>query len=286
MLISSDYPFSSRAASYGDGCFTTISIENGQAELLSAHLKRLQNACLKLEIAFKHTDWRRLQEIMQQKAFELQSGIIKIIISAGNGGRGYSRNGDSEACCYFQTLPPVNHYLQWRETGISLGLSTCTLTCNPQLSGIKHLNRIEQIRIKQQESPFEDSIVLDEQGMVVEVSAANLFWCSFGRWFTPDLTLCGIEGVMRNEVLRLLLASNRRVEQVRAKPEALQLASDIFICNSLMKIVPVNRVCLKNKKEFIIDNPTTTKISRMLNETLLKERVREEALLTENMFKE
>lgn len=279
MQFSSDYPFSSRAASYGDGCFTTISVQNGQAELLFAHIARLQKACFKLAIGIPEGDWHQLRLCTQEKAQTLQQGIVKIIISAGSGGRGYSRNSDSEVCCYFQTLPPVSHYEQWRELGISLGVSQYKLNSNPELAGIKHLNRIEQVLIKQQTSQYEDSIVLDEQGMMVEVSAGNLFWQSYGRWFTPDLTQCGVEGVMRNRLMHLLVAKKQKIAQVRAKLSALHHASDVFICNSLMKIVPVNRICLNNKKELIINNPTTAKISLMLNDTLLEERMLEERIL-------
>ena len=55
-----------RAAQFGDGCFTTARIQQGQVALLDAHLQRLQTTCEKLQIPFH--DWLTLSEEMQRLA--------------------------------------------------------------------------------------------------------------------------------------------------------------------------------------------------------------------------
>lgn len=83
MLAASD-----RATQFGDGCFTTARIIDGEICLFAAHLARLQDACQKLLISFG--DWSELQSEMKMLAQGHARGVLKVIISRGSGGRGYS----------------------------------------------------------------------------------------------------------------------------------------------------------------------------------------------------
>ena len=276
MNFATDYPFTSRSACYGDGCFTTISVVNGHAELLSYHIRRLKLACERLFITVSEDDWTRLSSLISEKAVNARSGIIKVIISAGNAGRGYQRSADVKAECYLQVLPPVEHYSTWQKEGISLGVSNTTLAINPGFAGIKHLNRLEQVLIKEtSQNGLQDSLVLDEQLMMVEVSAGNLFWKAFGRWFTPDLSLAGVEGVMRNHLLKVIAENKESVEIVRSRISALKQATDVFICNSLMGIVPINSVQLNQDKVLHFNNGNLPAITHWVEESLQLKAVKE-----------
>ena len=57
---------SDRATQFGDGCFTTARILEGDVCLLDAHLRRLQDACQTLLIPF--TQWEILEHEMRQLA--------------------------------------------------------------------------------------------------------------------------------------------------------------------------------------------------------------------------
>ncbi len=61
-----------RATQFGDGCFTTARIQQGQVALLDAHLQRLQTTCEKLHIPFN--DWLTLSEEMQRLARRARAG--------------------------------------------------------------------------------------------------------------------------------------------------------------------------------------------------------------------
>ena len=54
-------PASDRATQFGDGCFTTARILEGDVCLLDAHLRRLQDACQTLLIPF--TQWEILEHL-------------------------------------------------------------------------------------------------------------------------------------------------------------------------------------------------------------------------------
>lgn len=79
---------SDRAIQFGDGCFTTARIIDGKVSLLSAHITRLQEACQRLMIVCDF--WAQLEHEMATLAAEQQNGVLKVVISRGSGGRGYS----------------------------------------------------------------------------------------------------------------------------------------------------------------------------------------------------
>lgn len=234
-------PASDRAIQFGDGCFTTARIVAGQVCLLDAHLQRLQQACEKLLIPF--VEWAALQREMVELARGNDRGVLKVIISRGSGGRGYS----AANCLHPTRLLSVSawpvHYDGWRREGITLELSPVRLGRNPQLAGIKHLNRLEQVLIRThlEQTDADEALVLDSEGFITECCAANLFWRQGKDVFTPRLDQAGVNGLMRQFCLQQLAHSGYRVVEVHAREAALAEVDEMVVCNALMPVVPVRQ---------------------------------------------
>lgn len=234
-------PASDRAIQFGDGCFTTARIVAGQVCLLDAHLQRLQQACEKLLIPF--VEWAALQREMVELARGNDRGVLKVIISRGSGGRGYS----AANCLHPTRLLSVSawpvHYDGWRREGITLELSPVRLGRNPQLAGIKHLNRLEQVLIRThlEQTDADEALVLDSEGFITECCAANLFWRQGKDVFTPRLDQAGVNGLMRQFCLQQLAHSGYRVVEVNAREAALAEVDEMVVCNALMPVVPVRQ---------------------------------------------
>lgn len=238
-LEQNQLPASDRATQFGDGCFTTARIVNGAVSLLDAHIRRLQSACETLLIPF--TQWDILESEMRQLAFGKPSGVLKVIISRGSGGRGYS----GSACYHPTRILSLSdypaHYERWRHEGVTLTLSPVRLARNPMLAGIKHLNRLEQVLIRThlEQTDADDALVLDSEGFITECCAANLFWRQGSDVFTPSLEQAGVKGIMRQFCLQLLARSGYNVVEASVKEAALLSADEVVICNALMPVVPV-----------------------------------------------
>ncbi|MER1978100.1 aminodeoxychorismate lyase [Pseudocitrobacter faecalis] len=228
-----------RATQFGDGCFTTARIAQGGVSFLSAHLARLHLACQRLNIVFN--DWTLLQDEMRQLATQQQQGVLKVIISRGVGGRGYSGADCLAATRILATSSSPAHYMNWRREGITLALSPVRLGRNPYLAGLKHLNRLEQVLIRShlEQTDAEEALVLDSEGWVTECCAANLFWRKGRDVFTPRIDQAGVNGIMRQHIIAQLAESPYQLIEVVALPEALADADEVLICNALMPIVPV-----------------------------------------------
>ncbi len=242
---------SERALLYGDGCFTTMSVSNGYIELWDMHLARLKYSCERLFIHFKH--WEALTAAAFSEAGSVESGVLKILISRGEGGRGYDIKGVTNCKAIITKHSMPQHYSRWRREGIRLSVSEVTLARQPLLAGIKHLNRLEQVLIKHQMSEMDcdDVLVCDDSGAVIETSVGNLLWRKNTDWFTPKLDKCGVDGVMRNHVMNYFNEKNINIEQVDSDISSITSADEMIICNSLMKVIPVAQLFVPEMQKTI-----------------------------------
>lgn len=232
---------SDRGLLFGDGCFTTSRIIHGNITLFFSHLARLEKACARLAIPF--LDWATLAEEMRLVARTQQDGVLKVIITRGVGTRGYSTVGCVQPTRIISTSSYPTHYACWKAEGATLALSPVPLGRNPYLAGLKHLNRLEQVLIRAhlEQTNADEALVLDSEGWLTECCAANLFWRRGMDVFTPCLDQAGVNGIMRQHIIRQLAASPYRVAEVAARLETLVDADEVFICNALMPIVPVQK---------------------------------------------
>ncbi|NRA54041.1 MAG: aminodeoxychorismate lyase [Gammaproteobacteria bacterium] len=231
-----------RGLNYGDGIFTTILVTQGQCQDLVAHLARLQQGLKLLNIAT--VDYVALAAQLTEIAKAQAMAVIKVLISRGQGTRGYSCVGCDTPLVVVTTSDYPAHYHTLRQQGISLGVSTIALGLNPLLAGIKHLNRLEQVLVRQQidDSDYQDAVVLDCQGFIVETGIANIFWVKDNVVYSPSLELAGVKGIMRAKVITWLTEAGYQVDTDRYRLSSIMSADEVFITNCLMTVVRVNNI--------------------------------------------
>ena len=233
---------SDRGLQFGDGCFTTAQIVQGKVIRPEAHLQRLQEGCQRLAIAFDK--WAVLAEEMAAVATGQQRAVLKVVISRGSGGRGYSTEGCDKPLRIVSTAGYPPHYDRLRAEGVRLPTCPITLGVNPALAGIKHLNRLEQVLIRRfiDQQGADEALVLDHQQRVVECCSANIFWRKGEQWLTPRVDEAGVDGTMRRYLIRLLAEWGYSCRQVFAEHQELLSADEVFICNALMPVIPVTAI--------------------------------------------
>ncbi|MGF1690631.1 aminodeoxychorismate lyase [Photobacterium kagoshimensis] len=232
-----------RAIQYGDGCFSTILVESGRPKLWPLHQARFVKTLAALFIP--EPDWRAV--LLQVETFAadfVDKGVVKVLISRGSGGRGYSLTGCQSPSVVISHFPFPAHYHEWQHAGIQLGVCEQVLGLSPMLAGFKHLNRLEQVLLKQEIESHQwlDAVVCDVQGHVVETSASNIFWRKDDTLYTPDLSMAGVCGVMREHVIGLIEDSPYCLEIVKSPLTALLCADEVFITNALMALVPIKKI--------------------------------------------
>jgi len=230
-----------RAFLYGDGCFSTIRVVAGQACLWSHHLYRLQDCQRRLGL---QVELAEIEQQVQQAAQQIGQGALKIIISRGQGQRGYLPP-DQPAQVYMQLFPnlqmndlSVLPYAAPIDSGVldlQLGLTM------PQFVGLKTLNRLEQVLLRQAlaQTSWPEALVADLTGHLVEGVQSNCFFYAQGGWQTPSLARAGIAGVMRAEILQRMKQQGINCQQVDFQVAHVGQMESLLFCNALTGIVPV-----------------------------------------------
>lgn len=227
-----------RAFQYGDGCFTTARVVKNQIELWQRHLKRLNDAIATLHLDVSLNMIQDSLNVLIQQYGEL-NGTLKIIISRGEGERGY-RLPDHQADLYVIYLPHAVH--PYHPETISSGLLLTPIgLLMPNLVGIKTLNRLEQVILKKEadENNWVEALVSDVQGGVVEGVSSNCFIRINNAWITPELRYNGVHGVMRAEILTRMQQAHLSCEIRYIDFDEISQIQSLFFCNALspMKMV-------------------------------------------------
>ena len=229
---------------YGDGCFSTAHYGRGEIQLWKRHLERFEKAipalCLNCDIDRINIDKEKfLKEVLVQYGENAQ-GTIKVLISRGQGLRGYAPS-DQAADLYFYFYPQKAFSTEI-PTLEKVGLMDQALSSPmQQLRGIKSLNRLEQVILKHQanQQAWHEALCFDQNDDLVEGISSNCFVYMNGQWHTPDLALAGIDGVMRQEILSRMQHFQISHQIRKIKRSELASSQAIFFCNSLhsMQIV-------------------------------------------------
>lgn len=227
-----------RGLLYGDGCFTTAQYRRGEIQLWQRHIARFEKAipalCLNCDIDRINTDKEKFLNQISAQYGENAHGTIKILISRGQGQRGYTPPAqDADLYFYFY---PIMAFFTEIPTLEKVGLMDQALsTPMQQLRGIKSLNRLEQVLLKHQadQQAWQEALCFDQTDNLVEGISSNCFVYLDGQWHTPDLALAGIDGVMRQEVLSRMQHFQIAHQIRKIKRSELASVQAIFFCNSL-----------------------------------------------------
>ncbi len=87
---------------------------------------------------------------------------------------------------------------------LTLRVCETRLGRNPRLAGMKHLNRLEQVLAgaELREPGVDEGLMRSTDDRIVCATAANVFLVRNGELLTPQISDCGVSGVMREVVLR------------------------------------------------------------------------------------
>ncbi len=232
----------SRAVQFGDGVFETLKIESGQCKALKYHVQRLSIGLKSLHIAKPHENLSSMLQAYIKDMVNysgLSEGVLKIIVSRGDSARGYGFDSSLEprVSVFFSPLQnlPQSNYKQ----GIKLQNLKTQCSVQTQLAGLKHLNRLENVLAKSElHEAFFEGLMSNHLGYVIEGTMSNVFFERDGTLYTPNLSLSGVKGVMRQQVLECCHHKNIKVVVDNILLDSIFEFESAFICNSLIGILP------------------------------------------------
>jgi 4-amino-4-deoxychorismate lyase len=231
-----------RGLQYGDGLFETLAVQDGRIHRLELHFDRLREGCARLRLPMPDEALLR-RELARAAEGETRS-VLKLMITRGPGGRGYRPpDPPSVTRMIFRHAWP-DYPADWSALGIELQVCKTRLAVGSSLAGVKHLNRLEQVLARSEWTEgAQEGLMLDADGRVVEGTMSNLFASpAEGRLVTPDLSRCGVAGVTRRHILARADAEGLQVEIRDLSLAELLESREIFVCNSIAGVWPVQRI--------------------------------------------
>ncbi|MBJ7312892.1 aminodeoxychorismate lyase [Rugamonas sp. CCM 8940] len=233
-------PVADRGLQYGDGLFETILCLDGAAQRFELHWERLRAGCARLAIALPEIR-AELHAAIADAA--LPRAVAKLIVTRGSSARGYACPA-AVAPNWILTIAaaPSPDPARYRD-GIALMTCHTRLPHDRLLAGMKHLNRLHQVLARAElGEQVQDGVMLDQQGSVIEGVLSNLFLVQRGRVLTPDLSQCGVCGILRGEVMAACRTLGLALEVRAVAPHELLDADEVFVTNVLGGVVPVRSI--------------------------------------------
>jgi aminodeoxychorismate lyase len=248
-----------RGLRYGDGCFETISFFNQKPYLLEGHLQRLAGGLQAIKINF---DANALPELITQTIANnnIKNGFVRIMVTRGEGSRGYMPTYKTPPTLVIEVMERPN--MQTTEAKICISSYKKMAGVPTEFKLMQGLNSV-LAKIEAHEKGFFETIMLNENGFITEVSAGNLFFVKNEKVFTPSLQSGCLAGVMRGNIIKLL---QDNVTQGLYKPTDLESADEIFITNVTWQILPVVEIEGLNFKPKNFD--TVDKIRKLIDDDI------------------
>jgi 4-amino-4-deoxychorismate lyase len=230
-----------RGFQYGDGIFETLAVADGEPLLWDGHMRRFFHGAARLGIEAP------AEELLRREAGQVcagvMRGVMKIVLTRGISGRGYAPAVDAASTRTVGLFPWPDYPARYRTDGVSVQFCHTLITRHNILAGLKHLNRLEQILARMElKNDCTEGLMQDETGHVIEGTMTNLFIVSRDTLLTPDLSLSGVAGVMRELVLERTPALSLDCRVAGLKQEDILDADEIFLTNSLIGVWPVRRI--------------------------------------------
>lgn len=221
-----------RGLAYGDGVFRTLVMRDGIPECWPQHYQKLVADCAMIKIVCPSAEL--LMSDLQQLFAPDETAIAKIIITRGEGERGYAPPAITSPMRVVIKSSIKTYPANYFTDGVNLHVCKTPMATQPMLAGVKHLNRLENVlaRMEWTDPDIVDGIMMDEQNHVIECTAANIFICFSDTLITPALNRCGIAGVTRQRVIDMahLLGLSVKIEPI-TMPKLLS-ADEVIITNS------------------------------------------------------
>lgn len=231
-----------RGMQFGDGVFETIAIREGIPCFLNRHLSRLRAGCQRLRI--EGVGFGSVSDDLLQLACQFPQSVIKLMITRGESLRGYVYTSASQPVIVLRVFTAPDYPEELSASGIIVRLCTTLLSRQPLLAGIKHMNRLEQVLARNEwnDTAINEGLVMDTGHQIVEATMSNIFIVNNQKLLTPDLTQCGVAGIMRSVVMDIATAQAIDCGVCSITYEEVCNAEEVFLCNSQFGIWPVREI--------------------------------------------
>ena len=228
--------FRAEGLKYGDGLFETIRIAP-DCSFLHAHFERLKQGAefLHLDLTLNFQDLHRI--VGELKTNHKNASVLRIALFRSSN---IFQESSSASIISLQVYSAAK--VQTKALNLGIYPEPCKLA-GWQLNRFKHANYLPSILAKKYavEHGFDDALMLNQYGRIVEATTSNLFLFYHGKWITPALAEGCVAGIYRK-----FLLDNFSMAEAVVTFDMLEAAEELFLTNAVQGIMPVSM--LQHKK--------------------------------------
>lgn len=231
-----------RGLAYGDGVFRTLVASGGEPQHWALQHARLSDDCRALGIDCPDAD--TLLADIHRLVRDGTHAVIKIVVTRGVSDRGYAMPVEARPTRIVIRSDYPAYAASCFNEGVRLRVCRMRLAPQPQLAGIKHLNRLENVlaRAEWNDDGIAEGILLDIDGHVIEGTMSNILLRTGSTLATPDLRRCGVAGLTRQRILDAAPELGCRPVVTELTLDDLLRADEVMICNSVIGVWQVRAI--------------------------------------------
>lgn len=239
-----------RSFRYGDGCFETIKVINGELLLADLHFQRLLSSLviLKFFIPAYFTPEYLTSNIKELVKRNGHSGFSRVRLVVYRGDGGLYDFEDNKPYFIIQSWPGKDENNCFNERGLKVGIFTDAKKTADTFSIVKSNNYLPyaMAAMSANENGLDDSILTNAFNRIADATIANVFILSDGIIKTPSLTEGCVSGVMRKYLLNCFDREGWAFSETEITREELLNAAEVFLTNANYGVRWVQNIASSN----------------------------------------
>lgn len=227
---------------YGDGIFTTIRCYHGVPFRLERHVARLNASLASAEIAIpfgveEKTLRERIGILLERN--HLVDAVARFYVTRG---RGMGLGAPSSAKP--TTLLTVNPLPDPLPSKLSLHITSVRRDPDGKFERHKGMSYASSLLARREANAagFDEGVILDTHGHLLECAASNLFLVEGRILYTAGTDQNLLPGIAREIVLTLATSLGVAVKFQPISRAKIATAEEAFVTNSVIEVVPVWRI--------------------------------------------
>lgn len=255
-----------RAFLYGDQLFETLRYNNGKLIFWEDHYFRMMGAAcmLRMEIPIHlNMDFLQSEVLNTIEANDLinHKARVRLSLYRTDGGL-YAPKGNTMEYL-IEVEPIVFEFFNADAIGAKIDVFYDHAKPRQVLSNIKGGNSMVSVlsAIYAKENNLTESIILNDNAVICETTASNIFIVKNGTIYTPPIDSGCVEGIIRKKIIENCNDWGYTIEEKEMKPFELIKADEVFLTNAIKGVQWVESY--KNKK---YQNEVSSDILKKLND--------------------
>jgi|GEM_PF-888072 Branched-chain amino acid aminotransferase/4-amino-4-deoxychorismate lyase len=239
----------------GVGLFETTKILKGKPVFIREHLERMINSAIR--VWGKAPDFELLRSAAIKVSAGIELGMLRIFLVEDN--------------LNFTIFLSTDDYPYSKSSDLTVKILEYQRNPNSFSSGLKPISYFDNVVLRERlkRENIDEGIFLSGD-FVAEGTRSNIFWVKNGNVLTPPLSLGILGGITRMKIFEICKHFSLQLFEVRAKPQDVIEADEVFITSSLLGVGQVRKIIYSGEEKILPSLPENSSLASTIKNELYK----------------